>query len=85
MVRPGQTKKATFDMNKVIVDSNELLALANRTLFEELPKSKKDAMAMQRGRNTKCKERALNIMNDLAKSQEARLADVAFEEGPVQR
>lgn len=72
-------------MNKVIVDSNELLALANRTLFEELPKSKKDAMAIANAEEiAKCKERALSITNDLAKSQKKHdLRDVAFEEGDL--
>ena len=82
---PSETKKATFDMNKVIVDSNELLAFANRTLFEELPKSKKDAMAIANAEEiAKCKERALRITNDLATSQKKHdLRDVAFEEGDL--
>jgi hypothetical protein len=82
---PSETKRATFEMNKVIVDSNILIATANRTLFEELPKSKKDAMAIANAEEiAKCKERALSITNELSKAQKKHdLRDIAFEEGDL--
>jgi hypothetical protein len=72
-------------MNKVIVNSNLWLATANRTLFEELPKSQKDAIALANAQEiAKCKEKALNVASALAKSQkEHDLRDVAFEEGDL--
>jgi hypothetical protein len=82
---PSETSRATREMNKVIVNSNLWLATANRTLFEELPKSQKDAIAIANAQEVaKCKEKALSVANALSKSQkEHDLRDVAFEEGDL--
>ena len=81
----SKTKEATAKMNAVIVNAAILSAAANRTLFEELGSSKKDAMAIADAEEiSRCKSHAVAVANALVKDQNAHnVRDEAFDRGDL--
>jgi hypothetical protein len=81
----SKTKAATAEMNAVIINAALFSAAANRTLFEELSTSKKDAMAMASAEEAaRCKSHALAVAKALQQDQAKHDArDEAFEHGDL--